>query len=98
MSKSILDYFPNGHKPSDIQAKVLTELELRWNSSNVFVYGTEVEDLTTIDKSYLYTLNVCATQVLSRKIDTLEASNSAMISRIEQLESELNTLQDSFNK
>ena len=66
------------------------------NSSNVFVYGTEVEDLTTIDKSYLYTLNVCATQVLSRKIDTLEASNSAMVSRIEQLESELNTLQNSF--
>jgi hypothetical protein len=64
------------------------------NSSNVFVYGTEVEDLTTIDKSYLYTLNVCATQVLSRKIDTLEASNSAMVSRIEQLESELNTLQN----
>ena len=66
------------------------------NSSNVFVYGTEVEDLTTIDKSYLYTLNVCATQVLSRKIDTLEASNSAMMSRIEQLESELDTLQSSF--
>mgnify|MGYP000014686600 CR=1 FL=1 len=66
------------------------------NSSNVFVYGTEVEDLTTIDKSYLYTLNVCATHVLSRKIDTLEASNSAMVSRIEQLESELNTLQNSF--
>lgn len=67
------------------------------NSSNVFVFGTQVEDMTTIDKSYLYTLNVCATQVLSRKIDTLEASNSAMMARIEQLESELDILQNSFN-
>ena len=37
----------------------------------VFVYGTEVEDFHTLDKSYIYTLNVCATQILSEKVNTL---------------------------
>ena len=41
------------------------------STSNVFVYGTEINDLTTIDKNYIYTLNVAATQSLSKKIDQL---------------------------
>jgi hypothetical protein len=34
-----------------------------------FVFGYEVKDFHTINKEYIYTLNVCATQILSRKID-----------------------------
>ena len=37
-----------------------------------FVYGYEVDDFHTIDKSYIFTLNVCATQELHRKITALE--------------------------
>jgi hypothetical protein len=37
-------------------------------SDTVFVYGTQVNDFHTIDKSYIYTLNVCATQTLSEKV------------------------------
>jgi hypothetical protein len=37
----------------------------------VFVYGKVVDDFHTLDKSYIYTLNVCATQLLSNKIDQL---------------------------
>lgn len=38
----------------------------------IFVYGTEVEDLHTLDRSYLYTLNIGATQELSKRTDELE--------------------------
>jgi hypothetical protein len=37
----------------------------------VFVYGTEVDNFCALDKSYIFTLNVCATQRLSEKIDNL---------------------------
>jgi Chaperone of endosialidase len=41
------------------------------SSSQVFVYGTEVDDFHALDKNYIFTLNVCATQRLSQKIDNL---------------------------
>jgi len=40
--KSILDYFPNGWTPTKLQADVLTELQLRWNSAEVFVLKLDV--------------------------------------------------------
>ena len=36
--------------------------------SNCLVYGTKVNDFHTLDKSYIYTLNVCATQDLYKLI------------------------------
>lgn len=39
---NILDYFPNGWQPSKLQAQVLRELELRWNSAQVFVLKLDV--------------------------------------------------------
>jgi hypothetical protein len=53
---------------------------------DVFVYGTEITDMTTIDKSYIYTLNVCATQTLSRKTDTIDENSSNLLSRTSELE------------
>ena len=38
------------------------------NSSNVFIYGTEVSDFHTLNKDYLFTINFCATQELYRII------------------------------
>lgn len=38
----------------------------------VFVYGTEINDFHALDKAYIFTLNVCATQILSQQIDDLE--------------------------
>jgi hypothetical protein len=49
------------------------------NTSNVFIYGKEIDDFHALDKSYIYTLNVCATQEISRKLDLA-------IQRIEYLE------------
>lgn len=42
------------------------------NSSNVFVFGTKVDDFHALDKNYIYTLNVCATQELHRIIQRQE--------------------------
>ena len=38
------------------------------NSSNVFVFGKEIEDFHTLKKDYIFTLNVCATQELYKLI------------------------------
>ena len=54
-------------------------------NSEVYVYGTMVEDFHTIDKNYIYTLNVCATQELHRQI---EAQNE----RIKELEEKVERL------
>ena len=39
--------------------------------NKVFVYGIEVDDFCALDKSYIFTLNTCATQILSEKIENL---------------------------
>jgi len=49
------------------------------NTSNVFVYGTKVDDFCSLNKDYIFTLNVCATQELHRMIQRQEE-------RIKQLE------------
>jgi 6-pyruvoyl-tetrahydropterin synthase len=38
------------------------------NEIDIFIYGRKVKDFHIIDKSYLYTLNICATQELARII------------------------------
>ena len=45
----------------------------------ILVYGTIVDDFHTLDKNYIYTLNVCATQDLYRQQEDL-ASNLYLIS------------------
>jgi hypothetical protein len=42
------------------------------NSSNCFVYGKEVDDFHALNKDYIFTLNVCATQELHRIIQGLQ--------------------------
>ena len=37
-------------------------------NSNIFVYGTKVNDFHILEKNYIYTLNVCATQELYKLI------------------------------
>ena len=54
--------------PSDTNSIVL---DRNISSDKVFVYGTEIDDFHALDKNYIFTLNVCATQRLSQKIDNL---------------------------
>lgn len=46
-------------------------LDRNISTDKVFVYGTEVQDFHSLDKSYIYSLNVCATQRLSQKVDNI---------------------------
>jgi hypothetical protein len=59
--------------------------ELEYTDSKIFVSGTEVYDFHTLDKSYIYTLNVCATQELHRRIQSQDE-------RIKELETKLEKL------
>jgi hypothetical protein len=45
----------------------------------IFVYGTIIQDFHTLDKNYIYTLNVCATQDLYRMHEALASNLDAFI-------------------
>ena len=47
-------------------------LEPVYTDNKIFVSGTEVDDFHTISKEYIFTLNVCATQELHRRIISQE--------------------------
>ena len=55
------------------------------NGNECFIYGKEVTDFHILDKSYIYTLNVCAIQDLYKMMKELE-------NKIQQQENEINQL------
>ena len=55
---------------------------LEYTDSKIFIHGTEVDDFHTISKEYIFTLNVCATQELHRRIISQEE-------RIKELEAKM---------
>ena len=65
--------------------------------SEIFVYGTLVDDLTTIEKSYIYTLNVCATQVINRKITDLTVKNETLNTKSSEIEQRLAALESKIS-
>jgi hypothetical protein len=60
-------------------------LDIPYNDNKIFVYGTEVDDFHTLNKDYIFTLNVCATQELHRRMEAQEE-------RIKELETKLEKL------
>ena len=58
------------------------EEDRNYSDNNIFVSGTEIDDFHTLDKSYIYTLNVCATQELHRRMEAQEE-------RIKELETKM---------
>jgi hypothetical protein len=59
---------------------------------NVFVYGYNVDDFHRMSKEYIYTLNVCATQILSRKIDEQGVVIKSHEDRIKDLETKMDRM------
>ena len=51
----------------------------------VYIYGTIVKDFHTVDKNYIYTLNVCATQELHRKIISQEEHIKELETKMTQI-------------
>jgi hypothetical protein len=56
-----------------------------YTENKIFIYGTEIDDLHTLDKSYIFTLNVCVTQELHRRMEAQEKRIKELETKIEQL-------------
>ena len=90
-SKIILMDDTNNQKPYTITEIIQESNQIKLNEniqgSNCFVYGTEVNDFHALNKDYIFTLNVCATQELHRIIQQQQEQINSLIRRIEILES-----------
>jgi len=67
----------------------IKEQEKEYTDTKIFVCGTEIDDFHTLDKNYIYTLNVCATQELHRRIEAQNITIKAQEERINELETKM---------
>jgi hypothetical protein len=56
------------------------------NGKNAFIYGKQINDFHVLNKEYIYTLNVCATQELYKLIQQLQQQVAELTNRISILE------------
>jgi hypothetical protein len=84
----IYDEFGNDnmYNITEINSNVI-KIDKDINTSNIFVFGKEVDDFHTLKKDYIFTLNVCATQELYKLIQ-----NQNII--IENLQLQINELKN----
>ena len=66
--------------------------EIEYTDTKIFVYGTFVDDFHTLNKDYIFTLNVCATQELHRRIEAQSVLLKSQDDRIKDLEAKVATL------
>jgi hypothetical protein len=69
--------------------KSLGNMETTYTDNKIFVSGTEVDDFHTISKEYIFTLNVCATQELHRRIEAQKVIIQSQDERIRELEEKM---------
>jgi hypothetical protein len=67
----------------------IKELDNPYTDTTIFVYGIEVGDLHILDKNYIYTLNICATQELHKRIESLNAITQSNENRINELKAKI---------
>jgi hypothetical protein len=60
--------------------------DIEYSDTKIFVYGTFVDDFHTLNKDYIFTLNVCATQELHRRIEAQSLLIKSQDDRIKDLE------------
>jgi hypothetical protein len=58
---------------------------LDYTDNKIYVHGTEIDDFHTLDKSYIFTLNVCGTQELHRRIISQEERIKELETKMEQI-------------
>jgi hypothetical protein len=87
-NKDIMATVASVDSPSSFTVTAETPL----TDTKYFVYGKEVGDFHALNKDYIFTINVCATQELSRKVDALQTElnetrqeNAILKQRIDQL-------------
>jgi hypothetical protein len=59
------------------------------DADEVFVFGYSVDDFHTLNKDYIFTLNVCATQELHRRIEAQNVVIKSQDDRIKDLETKM---------
>ena len=67
------------------------------DADEAFVYGYNVNDVMLINKDYIFTLNVCATQELHRRIEAQSVLLKSQEDRIKDLETKVERLINSMN-
>ena len=75
----------NEYKIVDIKSSNCFIINENLYSSNCVVFGTQVSDFNILDKTYIYTLNVCATQELYKIIQQQQHQINDLLLSIEQL-------------
>ena len=65
------------------------------NYTDIFVYGKRVSDLKAVDYDMLFTLNISATQQLSKEVNALKADNALIKSAYEKLAAKIEKLEAS---
>uniref|UniRef100_A0A6C0LLR4 Peptidase S74 domain-containing protein n=1 Tax=viral metagenome TaxID=1070528 RepID=A0A6C0LLR4_9ZZZZ len=63
--------------------------DIEYSDTKIFVYGTFVDDFHTLNKDYIFTLNVCATQELHRRIEAQSLLIKSQDDRIKDLETKM---------
>jgi len=63
--------------------------DIEYSDTEIFVYGTFVDDFHTLNKDYIFTLNVCATQELHRRIEAQSLLIKSQDDRIKDLETKM---------
>lgn len=94
-----LKLMPEGRSALE-QADVLavpsdTEVVIKasgWTAERVFVYGEEVDDLRTVDYEGLTTLNVSATQELSKRLDAQQTRQSQLTAQLVDRDAQIEAL------
>ena len=66
--------------------------DIEYSDTEIFVYGTFVDDFHTLNKDYIFTLNVCATQELYRRIEAQSLLIKSQDDRIKDLETKMERL------
>ncbi len=63
--------------------------DIEYSDTKIFVYGYNVDDFHTLNKDYIFTLNVCATQELHRRIEAQSLLIKSQDDRIKDLETNM---------
>lgn len=82
----------------DVECKIIEigidyiRIDKTLDVNSIFVYCYKVDDFHRMRKDYIYTVNVCATQILSRKIDEQKVIIDTQQQDINDLKNKLNSI------
>ena len=70
----------------------IIKVDIDIKGDHCFIYGKEISDFHTLDKTYIYTLNVCATQDLYKLIEQQQSNIDIIKTKIIDRQSNINQI------